>query len=171
MAEPKTWFKVYRSIDKWRWWFEHDVVCVFLWSIGRANVTEHEFEDMTIHRGEFVTSYDHMAAACGVTYKRARTITNKLKTGGEWAVKRIPKGLVITVCNYSKYQGTGTQWAPNGHETGTQWARNGQQYKNDNNDKNGENNARARATRPAYANDDDIDELLNELFPEGDEND
>lgn len=164
MRGPTTWIKLDRNIVQWRWWFNHDILAVFIWSLTRANVEDYDFEGMTIHRGEFITSYDHMAAACGITKKQARTITTKLKQSGEWALKKIPKGLAITVCNYNEYQGVGTQRARKGHSEGTQRAREGHQYKNNKNDKEWEE-TRARATRPkSYM--EEMDEIIDRVWDE-----
>lgn len=105
---------------------------LFFHLILKANVEDHGFENITIHRGELATSYPSLSEELGLSIKSLRTALNHLKWTGEVAVKTYPKFSVISIVCYDKYQGKGAvKTAGNGQSTGSQGAGNGQQYNND----------------------------------------
>ena len=89
----------------------------------QANYEPHDFEKITVERGQFVTSYPNLSVATGLSVKQVRTAINHLLSTGELAVKKYPKYSVYTVVNYNEYQDNGQA---NGQAEGRQWAGNGQ---------------------------------------------
>ena len=95
---------------------------VFLHLLLNANISDHDFQFDTIHRGELATSTNQIAQSLGISYKSARTALKHLENTHEVVVKRQAKYLVISILNYDAYQGTGSQTAGNGQATGNQRA-------------------------------------------------
>lgn len=127
MAEVSTWVKLDRNILQWRWFRNANTLQMFLFLILKANTVDKDFENITVHRGQLVTSYPHLARDLGMSVKSARTALGHLKQTGEVAVKSYPKYSLITVLNYERYQKKGQG---SGQSKGSQRAGNGQQYKN-----------------------------------------
>lgn len=130
MAERTTYISLDRNILKWRWYKDANTMRLFVHLILTANIRDADFEKITVHRGQLVTSYPHLAQALGISVKSVRTALGHLKETGEVAVKTYPKYSLITVLNFSYYQ---KRWQGNGQSKGSQRAVNGQQSNNSNN--------------------------------------
>lgn len=131
MASKSTFIKIDRNITRWRWYTDPNTLLVFLHLIISANVTDHDFESITVHRGQLVTSYPSLANSLNLSIQQVRTALGHLKSTGEITVKRHPKYSLITVVSYDMYQSaptvksTGKQQSANSQSTVNQ-----QQYKN-----------------------------------------
>lgn len=55
-------------------------------------------------RGEFVTSLKTITEETGLTIRKIRTSTNRLKSTSEMTIKSTNKYTIITICNYDTYQ-------------------------------------------------------------------
>ncbi len=143
MAETSTFIKLDRNITRWRWYQNANTFRVFVHCLIAANIKDHDFENITVHRGELVTSYEKMAKALGLTVKQARTALAHLQKTGETALKRHSKFLVVSIINYDRYQGngqsTGSQRADEWQAEGSQRALKGQQSKKEKKEKNDKN--------------------------------
>lgn len=93
-----------KNIIDWRWFKNANVFRVFVYLILKANYKPCDFENMTIKRGQAVTSYPKLSEALGITEAQARTAISKLKETGEITVNATSKFSVITIINYDKYQ-------------------------------------------------------------------
>lgn len=122
MGTPTTFIKLDRSITSWRWFNDAVTLQLWIYILIHANITERDFMDVTIHRGELATSYPSLAKELGRSVKQIRTALNHLKKTGEVAVRVYPKFSVISVLNYNTYQAQrqaeGSQTAVNGQSTG-----------------------------------------------------
>ena len=131
MASRSTFIKIDRNITRWRWYTDPNTLLVFLHLIISANVTDHDFENITVRRGQLVTSYPSLANSLNLSIQQVRTALGHLKSTGEITVKRHPKYSLLTVVSYDMYQSaptvksTGEQQSTNSQSTVNQ-----QQYKN-----------------------------------------
>lgn len=131
MASRSTFIKIDRNIMRWRWYKDAITLQVFLHLIINANVTDHDFENITVHRGQLVTSYPSLADSLNLSIRNVRTALDHLKSTGEVTVTRYPKYSLITVVNYGMYQNV-----PTGKSTGSRQSNDSQatvdrqQYKN-----------------------------------------
>ena len=132
MAEKSTYIMLDRNILKWRWYQSPNTFRLFVHLLIKANIKDADFEDITVHRGQLVTSHSSLSRDLGISEKSVRTALGHLKRTGEVAVSVGPKYSVITVLNYDKYQSIGH---PNGHPKGRLRAGEGQQSNNSNNKK------------------------------------
>ena len=142
MNEKTTFIKLNRKILKWRWYQDANTFRVFVHLILKANVYDNDFLNFTVHRGQLVTSYTHLAEELGfikqnkISIQPIRTALNHLKSTGEITVEKIPKGLIITVKNYDDYQKVTRNSTFNQQSTNTELTFNQQQYKKEKNIKN-----------------------------------
>ena len=126
-----TWVKIDRNILKWRWYQDANTARVFLHLILTANIEDHDFQKITVHRGEVVTSLASLSRQLRVSIKSVRTALDHLKSTGEVASTAYNKFQVISIINYDLYQAVGaSRTASSGQATGKQTAGKGQQSKN-----------------------------------------
>jgi len=141
MAEQSTFIKIDRNIERWRWWQNSKTLHVFLWLLIHANVSDHEFENEIIHRGQVVTSLGTLVKSTGLTIREVRTAFSHLKSTGEVTSKSCNRYQVITIVNYDRYQSerqTKRQTERQSNDKQTTSKR--QQYKNIKNEKNEKKN-------------------------------
>ena len=93
-----------RKICAWRWFREPNTLVVFLYLILQANYEPHDFENITIQRGQIATSYPSIAKNTGLSVKSVRTAIKHLIETGEVAVSKYPRYSVYTVVCYDKCQ-------------------------------------------------------------------
>ncbi|MGN1480375.1 hypothetical protein [Porcipelethomonas sp.] len=146
MALKNGYIKLNRKILEWRWYKNGNTIRLFIHLLLTANISDKDFEGLTIKRGQKLTSYPHVSAELGMTIKEVRTALEHLKKTGEVAVSKYPKYSVITVLNYDRYQEVGSQGAVKGQAEGSQGAVKGQQYK-----KNKKNKEEKEYTAPPGA--------------------
>lgn len=112
LAEPTSWIKLDRNILEWRWFKASPITTVvFLYILLRANTKPGDFGNVHILRGQLVTSHNRIAADLNLTVGQVRTALDHLKSTGEIRTTSGPKYSIITIVNYSKYQG-GTAGKP-----------------------------------------------------------
>ena len=139
MAEQTTWIKIDRNIERWRWYHDANTMRVFLHLLLHANVSDHEFQGETIHRGELATSIGNISVPLKITYDQARTALKHLKDTKEITTKKRPKYIVITITNYDKYQARTTEIPSKSQPNPKQIPSTSQQSKNIKNKKNDNN--------------------------------
>lgn len=135
MPEKSTFIKLNRKILNWRWYHDSNTFRVFVHLLLTANVTDHDFERITVHRGQVVTSVARLSENLKISVKSVRTALEHLKSTGEVTVKTTSKYSIITVNKYDEYQRPSNIraniGANNGQTIGKSVADEGQQYKND----------------------------------------
>ena len=111
MYHADTFVKLNRKILDWKWYQDGTTFRVFVHLILKANVFDNDFQNITVHRGQLVTSYGRIAGDLGfyknsnINVEPIRTAIRHLKKTGEITTERIQQGLLITINNYEKYQG------------------------------------------------------------------
>ena len=130
--------------------------------IGRANWKKRESfyggSCVIIKRGQLITSIAALAARWRWSEKRVRSFLHALSEAGMVQTEGTPRGTLITVENYGKYQDQGrAKGQTEGQASAPQRASGGRarggHYNKDNNDKEGEQRAR-EARRPPGVPDD-----------------
>lgn len=131
MPEKSTFIKLNRKILKWRWYQDSNTFRVFVHLLLTANVTDRDFEQVTVKRGQLVTSVAHLSRDLKISVKSVRTALEHLKSTNEVAIRTTSKYSIITINNYNEYQKVANTRANEGQATGKRGANEGQQYKND----------------------------------------
>lgn len=105
LAEPTTFIKLDRNIINWRWFKDHNTYKLFTYLLIVANISDKPWRDITVKRGQFVTSIKHMAEETGLTDGEVRTALKHLNSTNEITNVSNRQYTVITVNNYEVYQG------------------------------------------------------------------
>lgn len=103
-SQDPGFIKISRNILEWEWYSDPCTKSVFIHCILKANWKEKTYKGAKIKRGQFVTSLAALAEETGLSIKNVRTALDHLKATNELAIEASPKGRVITVKNYAKYQ-------------------------------------------------------------------
>ena len=127
------YLKFYRKMMSWGWYKDLVVKTVFFHCLFRANYQDTEWNGIALKRGQFITSYRHLAEECGITVKQARRAISALTRTHEIEYEGHSKYSIITVVKYNSYQSKGTV---EGTKEGKQRASKGQQIMNIKNIKN-----------------------------------
>jgi hypothetical protein len=104
MAEISGWVKIYRKLLDWQWYPDVNVRVVFIHCVLKANHTDKQWRELTIERGSFVTSLQHLANENKLTVDQVRRVLNCLEKTGEITIKTTNKFTIISVSNYNTYQ-------------------------------------------------------------------
>lgn len=99
-----TFIKLSRKIQSWRWYQDANTMRVFVHILLNANVYDHDFENITVKRGQWVTSVNKISEQLNIPTRSIRTALNHLKSTNEVTIKTTPKYSIITVKNYNQYQ-------------------------------------------------------------------
>lgn len=148
MSEPTTFIKLDRNILRWRWYKNPNTFRLFIHLLLNANVTDRDFENITVCRGQLLTSRRSLSASLGISEQSVRTSLEHLKSTNEITVKGFSKYSIITVNSYDKYQktpGKSTASPPSANHPPTNVQ---PQYKNDNKEKNYKNDKNTEASLP-----------------------
>lgn len=124
---------------EWRWYQDANTFRIFVHMIMKANIRDHDFEGITIHRGELATSLPSLSNDLKISIQSCRTALNHLKSTGEVTCRKYPHYQVITIVNYELYQSSLT-----GRSTGGQQSTNRQLTGDQHQSKNGKNVRRER---------------------------
>lgn len=103
----ESYVKFYRKLLNWRWFQDANTYLIWSYILLSANWEDHDFEKVTVKRGQLVTSYQTMSKDTGLSIKCVRKAIEHLKDTGEVTVKLYPRYQVITIPNYDSYQGKG----------------------------------------------------------------
>lgn len=124
-----TFIKLSRKIQSWRWYQDANTMRVFIHILLNANVYDHDFENITVKRGQWVTSVNKISEQLNISTRSIRTALNHLKSTNEVAIKTTPKYSIITVKNYNQYQKVTKCPTINRQTADKQMTNNRQQYK------------------------------------------
>ena len=137
------YLKLYYKLLDWEWYTNANVMRLFIHCLLKANVKQKKWQGITIERGSFITSYNHLAIELNLSTQQVRTALDKLESTGE-ITRRITRNqqgsnTMIVIKNYNEYQSSNTQ--DNTQITLKQHSNNTQitttkECKNDKNDKN-----------------------------------
>lgn len=124
------YIKLYRKILNWRWYKQPLTKHLFEHLLLTANIEDSEFENITVKRGQCVSSIRRLSENTGMTEKQVRTALKHLKGTQEVAQTTYPKYSVFTLINYNQYQDGAQTRASKGHSKDTAGASKGQHNKN-----------------------------------------
>lgn len=124
-SQDPGFIKISRNILDWEWYSDPCTKSVFLHCILKANWKDKTWKGVKIKRGQFVTSLASLADETGLSMKNVRTALDHLKSTNELAIESSPKGRIITVKNYAKYQDvankTANKWQSIGKRLANRW--------------------------------------------------
>lgn len=105
MEEDKGgWIKLHRKITKWEWYDDVKTLGLWVHILINANWEDKKWHGIIIHRGEFVTSQEHLCMETKLTRQQLRFSLLRLKATNNITSKTTNKYTLITVVNYDAYQ-------------------------------------------------------------------
>lgn len=99
------WVKLFRGFTQWGWYTDVSVKSVYIHLILTANSKDTEWNNITIRRGQLVTSYRNLGASVGLDAHSVHRAVKKLIETGEITVQSNAKFSIITLNNYDEFQG------------------------------------------------------------------
>lgn len=99
------WVKIHRQIFEWVWYTDISVKVLFLHLLLSAVFDKGGAYGYSLKAGQTITTIKKLASETGLTEQQTRTALNKLKRTGEITVNVTNKFSLVTIVNYSLYQG------------------------------------------------------------------
>jgi biotin operon repressor len=98
------WIKLHRKFLDWGWYKHSDTKSIFTHLLLIANNQDNEWNNITVKRGQAITSLPNLSRDTGISIQSIRTCLNRLKSTGEITDKSTNKYRIITIINYDTYQ-------------------------------------------------------------------
>ncbi len=93
-----------RSFISWPLFYDQNAWQLFCYLMMAVNFKTKAHNDLLIHRGSILTSYEALGLNLNKSRKQIKNTISKLKRSKEIDTRRIGNGTLITLVNYSKYQ-------------------------------------------------------------------
>ena len=160
------WIKLQRKLRNWGWYKDVPVKTLFIELLLIANHETGTWQGREIRKGQCVTGRKQLSFNTGLSEQQVRTAMNKLIKTGEITIESTNKFTVITVVNYSKYQGSDTDDQPTEQPTDNQQSTNNQPTSNqqittNKNKKNNKNNKNKKEINIYTSSADEVIDHLN----------
>ena len=104
MNIQRGYIRLFRAIEDWEWYDNPFVTKIFIHCLIKANEKQKQWRDLTIKRGQFVTSYEKLAADNGMTIQQTRTALKSLQSTNDIEYQSTNQYTVITVKKYNLWQ-------------------------------------------------------------------
>lgn len=120
------YIKLHRSILDWEWYGDNVTTLLFLHLLLTVNIKDSQYQGVNVPRGSRVCSLSILSEETGHSIKQIRGSLDKLKRTQSVAISKYPKFSIISIENWNKFQGEGTDKdigrarnrAQEGHTTG-----------------------------------------------------
>ena len=102
----KGYIALFRQFIDWEWFTDINTCHLFIYCLLKANHKNTKWRGIEIKKGQFVTSYQSLSEATGLSIRNVRTSLKKLtsKTTNELTHKTTNHYSIITVNNWVLYQ-------------------------------------------------------------------
>lgn len=117
---------LHRSILSWEWYGDVNTRCLFIHLLLTAQYQDRRVKGKLVKRGQRLCSVQMLCEELGISPQKIRTALDHLKSTGEITSQSGPKGTVITIKNYARFQ-TATNRATNNQQTDNKLLTNKQQ--------------------------------------------
>lgn len=104
MDIQRGYIRLFRQFEDWEWYDNPFTKAIFTHCLIKANNKAKKWRDLTVKRGQFVTSYEKLAASNGMTIQQTRTALKQLQSTNEIEYKTTNLYTLITVKNFNLYQ-------------------------------------------------------------------
>ena len=98
-----------RGLIDWEWYTEPNTARLFFHLLLTANWQEKQWQGITIHPGELVTSQSQLAKQLNLSIRNVRTALEHLQATGYVTVRTGPKYSVVSINNYNLLVGADRQ--------------------------------------------------------------
>ena len=104
MDIQRGYIRLFRQFEEWEWYDNPFTKAIFIHCLLKANDKSKKWRDLTIKRGQLVTSYEKLAASNGLTIQQTRTVLKQLQSTDEIEYQSTNQYTLITVKKYNLYQ-------------------------------------------------------------------
>lgn len=101
------WIKSYEKLLDWEWTDDPYIFTFWVKLLLLVNVKTKRWHGKAIKRGQLLTSMRNLEERLGWSHHTIQRILDALQSTGEIIVESSNEGTLITVVNFSKYQGEG----------------------------------------------------------------
>ena len=98
------WIKLYINLLDWPWFHQASTLQLFLYLMLSCNKVEKNWQDITIKRGQIVTSLDKLSLRCNQSMQTIRTNLKRLKSTKDITQETTNRYTIITICNFEYWQ-------------------------------------------------------------------
>ena len=98
------WIKIFRELLQWEWFEKAEMVQLFIYLLLKASCEDKQWQGITVKRGQLVTSNGSMRRDLKLSEQQIRTCIKRLISTGEITYQSTNRYVIITICNYDKYQ-------------------------------------------------------------------
>lgn len=99
-----SWIKIFRELLQWEWFEKAEMVQLFIYLLLKASCEDKQWQGITVKRGQLVTSNGSMRRDLKLSEQQIRTCIKRLISTGEITYQSTNRYVIITICNYDKYQ-------------------------------------------------------------------
>lgn len=99
-----SWIKIFRELMQWEWFEKAEMVQLFIYLLLKASCEDKQWQGIVIKRGQLVTSNASIRRDLKLSEQQIRTCIKRLISTGEITYKSTNRYVVITICNYDRYQ-------------------------------------------------------------------
>ena len=101
--------KLHRSILDWEWYADLNTRALLMHLMVTVNYRPGRFMGHSVPPGSVVTSLSKLAESCGLSIQQTRTALKRLEATGEVTRQSTGAWTLVTLVNWEKYQGNGTE--------------------------------------------------------------
>ena len=98
------WIRIHRHITEWRWYDDSLTVHLFLHFIINAGEQAGDWHDITLGRGQLVTSIATLSRELNTTPQKIRARLDRLQADGVILLDTTNRYTIVTVCDFDTYQ-------------------------------------------------------------------
>ena len=99
------YIKLYRKMKKWGWYKDQNTKDVFLHLLLEACYEPCFYRNHYLETGQIATTLKEISEGTGISVQSIRTSLNRLKSTNEITINSTNKFSIITLLNFSDYQG------------------------------------------------------------------
>ncbi|MFG6685261.1 hypothetical protein ACGK9U_01665 [Mariniflexile sp. HNIBRBA6329] len=95
---------LHRDLLEWEWYQNPEVSRLYIHILLKANFTDKKWQGISVKRGQFITSSNHLASDLNLSIQKIRTALKKLESSGYITRQTTNKFTLITIVNYNNRQ-------------------------------------------------------------------
>ena len=103
--DNESFIKLHRKMLDWEWYDHTNTKILFLHLLLRANWKETKWHGIDLHPGELIRTNENLAEDLGISIQQVKASLSNLISTREITCRKVGRNRVITVKNWSQYQG------------------------------------------------------------------
>lgn len=107
MNTENSWIKLPRKFMNWQWYQDAKMVHLYLYLLLNANIEDNYYFGICIQRGECLVSLTTLESDTGISRMSLKTCLKRLKESREISYRKLNKGRIIVLSNFSMFQPLG----------------------------------------------------------------